>query len=141
MGRKIRKHIKIIYPINPPALKEVLHEQKGNVPLNIINTDRISFSVLRNEKNKLRKIENISYEIAIEDHWEWIVRYDDHGGNGLLHYHFRISLKNDRAVESTAGIKKYKNKDHELTWVCKDIKRKYLVYRSKLLKKMKLDLY
>ena len=86
-------------------------------------TDRISFSILRNEKNKLRKIENISYEIAIEDRWEWIVRYDDHGGNGILHRHFRISLKDVRVVESAAGIKKYKNKNHELTWVCNDIKR------------------
>lgn len=141
MGRKIRKHIKMIYPIDPPPLKEVLHKQRANVPLSIAQTDRISFSVLRNEDNRLRKIENISYEINIRDKWEWIVRYDDHGGNGPLHRHFRISLDDERVVESTAGIKKYKSKDYELTWVCKDIKRNYPIYRSKFLKRMGLDLY
>lgn len=138
MGRRIRKHIKIIYPINPLALKEDLHKQRGNVPLSTANTDRISFSVLRNENNRLKIIENISYEIFVRDNWEWIVRYDDHGGNGHLHRHFRISLKDESVVESNAGIKKYKNKDNELTWVCKDIKRNYLIYRSKFLKNMGL---
>lgn len=141
MGKRIRKHIKIIYPINPPTLKEVLHKQKGNVPLNVVPTDRISFSALRNENNRLRKIENISYEISIKNSWEWIVRYDDHGGNGPLHRHFRVSLKDGSVVESNAGIKKYKNRDYELTWVCNDIKRNYLIYRSKFLKNMGLDLY
>lgn len=141
MGKRIRKHIKVIYPIEPPILKEDLHKQIGNVPLSTVQTDRISFSVLRNNKNRLRKIENISYEIFIKDKWEWIVRYDDHGGNGPLHRHFRVSLKDESVVESTAGIKKYKNKDHELTWVCNDIKRNYLIYRSKFLKSIGLDLY
>lgn len=141
MGKRIRKHIKLIYSIDTPALKEDLHKDGGNVPLNIAQTDRISFSVLRNDRNKLRKIENISYDIRIKDSWEWIVRYDDHGGNGPLHRHFRVSLKDESVVESTAGIKKYKNKDHELTWVCNDIKRNYLTYRSKFLKSIGLDLY
>lgn len=141
MAKRIRKHFKNIYPLKKPILKEVLHAQTGNIPLNIAQTDRISFSVLRNEKNNLRKIENISYEINIEDRWEWIVRYDDHGGNGPLHRHFRLSLKDNRIVESTAGIKKYKNKDHQLTWICNDIKRNYLIFRSKFLKNIGLDLY
>ena len=65
MSRKIRKHIKIIYPVNPPVLvlEEVLHKQKGDVPLNIVPTDRISFSVLRNENNSLRKIENMGLDL------------------------------------------------------------------------------
>ena len=125
----------------PPPIQEILHAQSGSIPLNIIKTDRISFSVLRNENNNLRKIENISYEINIKNSWEWIVRYDDHGGKGYLHRHHRLSLEDNSDIISIADIKKYKNKDHELTWVCKDIKRKYLVYRSRLLKKMKLDLY
>jgi hypothetical protein len=141
MGKKIRKHIRTVFLVNPPALKEALHKQKGNVPLSVTQADRISFSVLRNENNKLRKIENISYEIYVQDNWEWIVRYDDHGGNGCLHRHFRVSLKDESIIESNAGIKKYNNKDHELTWVCKDIKRNYLIYRSKFLGNMGLDLY
>lgn len=140
---KRRKHVKNIYPIKKPSIiiKETLHAQNGSVPLNIVQTDRISFSVLRDEKNRIRKIENISYGIHIEGKWEWIVRYDDHGGKGPLHRHIRISLEDEKVVESTAGIKKYKNKDYELTWVCNDIKRNYLIFRSKFLKNMGIDLY
>lgn len=141
MVKRIRKHFKKIYPIKKPVIRETLHTKSGNIPLNIAQTDRISFSVLRNEQNRLRKIENISYEINIKDRWEWVVRYDDHGSKGFLHRHFRVSLTDDREIESSAGIKRYKNKDHELTWVCKDIKKNYLIFRSKFLKNMGLDLY
>lgn len=141
MVKRIRKHFKNVFPITKPTPKETLHTQTGNIPLNKARTDRISFSVLRNEKNNLRKIENISYEISIDDNWVWVVRYDDHGGQGLLHRHYRISLTNDREIESSAGIKRYKNKDYELTWVCNDIKKNYLIFRSKFLKNNGLDLY
>lgn len=141
MVKRIRKHFKNIFPIKKTVPKEILHAQSGNIPLNIAQTDRISFSVLRNERNNVRKIENISYDISIEGKWEWVVRYDDHGGTGLLHRHFRVSLTGDKEVESSAGIKKYKNKDYELTWVCNDIKRNYLTFRVKFLKNMALDLY
>jgi len=141
MGRRVRRHSRLPLFLKKPKLKEILHSQNGNIPLNIAQSDRISFSVLRNDKNKLRKIENISYEINIANKWEWVVRYDDHGGIGSLHRHIRISLKDDSDVESTAGIKRYKNKDHELTWVCKDIKRNYLAFRKRFLKSNGLDLY
>lgn len=141
MSRKIRKHIRNIYPIKKPPEKENLHTQNGDVSLNIAQTDKISFSVLRNEKNRIIKIENISYEIAIENRWEWIVRYDDHGGKGPLHRHIRISLQDEKSIESTGGIRKYRNKDHELTWVCNEIKRNHQIFRSKFLKNMGLDLY
>lgn len=70
MRKKIRKHIKrIIFQKKPPQ-KEVLHPHAGNVPLNIVLQDRISFSVLRSESNHIKKIENISYEINIDGKWE-----------------------------------------------------------------------
>lgn len=141
MGKKIRKHFKNIYPIRKPLQKETLHSQSRNIPLNTAQLDRISFSVLRNNKNRLRKVENVSYEINVKEKWEWVVRYDDHGGVGLLHRHFRISLKDSSNVESSEGIRKYKNKDYELTWVCNDIKRNHLIYRRKFLKNSGLDLY
>lgn len=122
-------------------VKEKPHKKKGDIPLNKAQEDRISFSVLRNDKNRIRKIENISYEININDKWEWVVRYDDHGGTGLLHRHVRISTKDDSDVESSSGIKQYKNKDFELTWVYEDIKRNYLVFRKKFCKNSGLDLY
>ena len=141
MVKRIRKHFKNIFPTTKPIPKEILHTQNGNIPLNIVQADRISFSVLRNEKNKVRMIENISYEIYIEDHWEWIVRYDDHSGTGLLHRHLRVSLKDNSSVESSTGIKRYKNKDYELTWVINSIKRNYLALRRSFLKNEGLDLY
>lgn len=141
MRKRIRKHHRNILPLKKPRKKEILYTQKGDIPLNVAQSDKISFSVLRNDKKRIRKIENISYEISIESKWKWVVRYDDHGGTGLLHRHFRVSLIDNREVESTAGIKKYKNKDHELTWVCNDIKRNYLIFRSKFLKNSGLDLY
>ena len=139
--RKRRKHFKNIYRIKKPPIKETLHTQNGDVPLNIAQIDRISFSVLRDEKNRIRKIENISYEILIKNKWEWVVRYDDHGGIGPLHRHIRVSLQDEKSIESTGGIRKYKNKDHELTWVCNEIKRNHQIFRSKFLKNMGLDLY
>ena len=141
MARKIRRHFKTNLPVKKPKVKEVLHKQTGNIPLNKAQTDRISFSVQRNNQNNLRKIENISYEISFNGNWEWVVRYDDHGGSGRLHRHFRVNLNDDSEVESTAGIKKYRNKDFELTWVCNDIKRNYLTFRSRFLRRIGLDLY
>ena len=138
---RARKHFKNILPLKKLPLKENLHVQKGNIPLNIAQSDRISFSVLRNEKNNIRIIENISYDIYVKNNWEWVVRYDDHSGQGLLHRHYRISLNDTSEIESSSGIKRYKNKDYELTWVCNDIKRNYLIFRVKFLRNSKLDLY
>ncbi len=134
MHRKFKKHRKLILSIKKWVPKEKLHTHSANVLLNIARNDRISFSVLRNEKNHIRKIENISYEIVIDGKWEWVVRYDDHGGFGLLHRHVRVSLEDERVVKSNDGIRKYKNKDHQLTWACKDIRRSYLIFRNKFLK-------
>ena len=141
MHRKFKKHKRLILPIRKPVLKEKLHTQNASVPLNIARSDRISFSVLRNERNNIKKIENVSYEIMSNEKWEWVVRYDDHGGLGPLHRHVRISLKDDRVVESSDDIRRYKNKDYQLTWVCKDIRRNYLIFRNKFLKNSRLDLY
>lgn len=141
MVKKFRKRAKHFYLIKKPIIKEKLYTQTGNIPLNIAQTDRISFSVLRNDKNDLRKIENISYEINIDNSLEWIVRYDDHGGTGSLHRHIRISLKDNRSVESTDGIRRYKNKNYELTWACNDIKKNYLRFRKNFLKHSGLNLY
>lgn len=141
MTRRIKKHIRRVLHIEKPLRKENLHTQTNNVPLNKALYDRISFSVLRNEENGIRKIENISYDININDKWEWVVRYDDHGGTGNLHRHYRINLTDERTIESAAGIRKYKNKDHELTWVCNEIKRDHMIFRKRFLKSCGLDLY
>ncbi len=141
MRRKIRKHIRYIYPPKKLKPKEILYTQSGSIMLNKSRDDRISYSVLRNKKNDTTKIENISYEIQVNGNWEWVVRYDDHGGVGQLHRHVRVSLIDQIDVESSVGIRKYRNKSYQLTWVCNDIKRNYLNFRFRFLKHSGLDLY
>ena len=141
MARKIRKHIPAALPLKKPPQEEDLKTWNGDVPLNIAKSDRISFSVLMNKKNEIRKIENISYEILIEGEWAWIVRFDDHGGIGSIHKHTRIALNDGREVESSEGVKKSKSKRKQFNWAFKDIKRNYLNYRYKFLKNSGLDLY
>ena len=97
--------------------------------------------MLINDKNDTKKIENISYEIQIKSRWVWVVRYDDHGGIGSLHKHFRVSLDNDQQIESSTEIEKIDNKNDQLTWVCKDIRANYLAFRDMFLSNCKLDLY
>ena len=140
MRKRIKKHKTPVTLLKPVKLKEELYQHVGRVPLNRALTDRISFSVLRNNKNNIRKIENVSYEILIEERWEWVVRFDDHGGQGNLHRHRRVSLKDEKVIEDNERIKRYTNKNHELTWVCnKDIKKNHLSYRMKFLRNSGLD--
>lgn len=141
MGKRIRKHVKFVLPLKKPKQKEELYTHSVHIPLNIAQTDRISFSVLRNNKNKIRKVENISFEISVHDKWEWVVRYDDHGGIGLLHRHYRLSLEDHSEIESSTGINERIDKNNALTWVCADIRRNYLRFRTKFLKSLGLDLY
>ena len=53
MTKRFKKHFKNIYPLKKPKKEESLHTQKRNIILNIAQSDRISFSVLRNENNNL----------------------------------------------------------------------------------------
>lgn len=52
MVKKIRKHPKIIFRLKKPINKEILHTKSGDFPLNTAGGDRISFSVLKNEKKQ-----------------------------------------------------------------------------------------
>ncbi len=141
MVKRIRKHSKVVLILKKSEKKEKLHSQKNNFPLNKAQIDRISFSVLRNEKNNIRKIENISYEININDKWEWILRYDDHGGKGSLHGHLRISLAGQKYVEISSPVVKYKTKEAELSAICNLIDNNYLNIRTEFVRNNGLDLY
>lgn len=119
--------------------REKFVSKKRSFPFNIDKTDRISYSIRVNNNRKIIKIENISYEVNIKDKWEWVLRYDDHGGIGQLHLHIRISLKNDKSVELPLEIQKSKNKEFELSWACADIKSKYKKFKKELLENEGLD--
>lgn len=129
---KIRTKEKLSY-------KEKSFPQKGSFILNNSQGDRISFSALKDGQNKIIKAENISYEIDIDSKWVCIVRYDDHGGTGLLHRHNKVSLTDDREIQSAIGTRRGNKND--LTWACDDIKSNYLAFRSDFLKNNGLDLY
>lgn len=139
--KRFRRHRNQVIILEKPKREERLYSQKANFPLNIAQVDRISFSISRNKNKEIKKIENISYEIYVNGVWEWVVRYDDHGGLGILHRHVRISLKDNHEIETHEGIKKYKNKNSQLTWVINDIKRNYLYWRKRLVKNTGIDLY
>ena len=134
MAKKKSHRKQRLHPPNKIRVKEDLKTNSGSIPLNTANLDRISFSFLINEKRMIRKIENISYEILVDDKWEWVVRYDDHGGDGNLHRHVRITLGDNSDIPSEAGIKKYKNKNLARTWVFNEIRRNHIFFRKKLLK-------
>lgn len=141
MAKKIRKHIVKNVLLKKPVPKEELTTWNGNIPLNIAKYDRISFSVLINKRREVRKIENISYDILIDDRWVNVLRYDDHGGIGLLHKHTKVAINDTREIESSEGIKRSPNKQTQFRWAFKDIKRNYLNYRTKFLKNSNIDLY
>lgn len=143
MVNRIKKHVPMqIMPVRRrKIIKSRLSKHTGIVPLNVANLDRIVFVVSRDEKNNIRVVDNIRYEININDKWEWVVRFDDHAGEGSLHKHYRVDLKSDRQILSKAQAKKYKNKNHELTWVCRDFRKNHQIYRKKFLTNCGLDLY
>lgn len=143
MVNRIKKHvpIRIIPVVKKRIIKSKLIKYTGTVPLNVANQDRIVFVVSRDDGNNIRIVDNIRYEINIEDKWEWVVRYDDHAGEGSLHRHYRVDLVSDRQILSKAKARKYKNKNHELTWVCNDFRKNHQIYRKKFLTNCGLDLY
>lgn len=141
MAKKIRKHIVKNVLFKNPVPKEELTTWNGDIPLNIAKYDRISFSVLINKRREIRKIENVSYDIFIEDRWVNVMRYDDHGGVGLLHKHIKVALNDEREIRSSGGVKKSPNKQTQFRWAFKDIQKNYLNYRTKFLKNSNIDLY
>lgn len=142
MTKRTRKHVRrISLPVIKLKIREKLRRQRKNFPIDVSLNNRISFSVLRNKNNQVIIIENISYEILVGNKWEWVVRYDDHGGIGLIHRHVRLNLNSSQEVESNLNMPKQDNKTDELTWVCKEIKGSFLKFRMEILKNSKPDLF
>jgi hypothetical protein len=126
---------------SPHIVKKSTITRGGQFPLNPGQTDRISFTAELGDNNEITKISNVSYEITMEEEWEWIVRYDDHGGREGLHRHQRISLKDQSDFKLPKEIKVTGSKQELLNWAISDIKRNYIAFRQKFLKRNGLDLY
>lgn len=143
MGRKFKKHKFPQLTLVKPPLEEEINTWNGNFPLNTANLDRISFSVWRNKNGIIRKIENISYDIFVIsiDDWITLVRYDDHGGMGILHKHIKFALNNEREIITSDWVTKTTNKNKQFRWAYKDIKNNHSSYREKFCKNSGIDLY
>lgn len=125
----------------PPIIEiEPKKDNFGGFSLNPNNSDRISFNRETDTKGTI-KISNVSYEIKIDEEWIWIVRYDDHGGKGALHRHERINLESDIDVLIADGVKRKGTKKKLYDWAIADIKKNYLIYRMRFLKRIGIDLY
>jgi hypothetical protein len=143
MSRKFKKRKFPALTLILPPQKEALFPWNGYIPLNNANLDRISFSVDRNKDGKILKIENISYDIFItaRDEWVNVIRYDDHGGTGILHKHITVALESDQEIVVSDWITKTKSKKKQFNWATRDIKNSYLAYRQKFCKSSSIDLY
>ena len=141
MSKIITKHTKQIdltYIIPKTKIPRNTIETSWDTPLNKALTDKIGFTVQKDNKGNIVKIDRITYETLINRKWEWIFRFDDHGGVGPIHGHFRISIKNDAAIEVNDSIKKFKNKNTCIPWVYKFFRKQYIDIRRKFIKENKL---
>lgn len=115
-----------------------MHSHKRTFYLNTEQLDRISFSILKDENEKIKEIQNVSYEININGKWVRIVRYDDHSGTGSLHRHTKFSFSSlKEIIESLPWIKGDKNQ--QLTQACNDIKENYEEFKNEFTKNSGLD--
>jgi hypothetical protein len=101
--------------------KEELSVVNGQFPLNPNNSDRLSFSAVVDVKNIITIINNVSYEMSFEKQWEWIIRYDDHGGIEAFHRHERLYLEDDSNLQIN-NIIEHSTKQKLLEWSINDIK-------------------
>lgn len=140
MSKKFRhlKQIDLSYVTPEIRIPTNTIETSWNAPLNKALTDRIGFTLKKDKKGIVVKIDRITYETLINNKWEWIFRFDDHGGFGPIHGHLRVSLKNDAAIEVNDGIKKCKDKNAYISWIYKFFRKQYIDIRRRFIKENKL---
>lgn len=138
MTRKIHKHIKRPLPLTIPKLSEKTEKREGEFPLYKSNTDKLHWCIEISLKGNTVKIADITFLIFVNDEWQWVVRYDDHGGDGLLHKHERLSLNDDSETTLSLPIRKNGNKKKLTEWAIDDIRKNYINYRRVFLKRNKV---
>ncbi len=123
-SKKIKKHSKAV---------------EGQFPLNPSNSDRLTFNATFDDKVFI--ISNVSYEMLFDQRWEWIIRYDDHGGTEDFHRHERYCLEDESDFPSSNIFVPDITKKKLFEWAINDIKRNYMIYRTKFCKRNSIDLY
>lgn len=104
-------------------------------------TDRITYVYEIDSSGNCTKVNNVSYEIKIEQKWYLVSRYDSI--HGFLHCHMRTSTKDHAEIllDRSSVIKKGHPKDW-LTWAIKDFRLNFFEYRKGFLKRSKIaELY
>lgn len=141
MTRKIHRHVKTILPVIPPKQPEKTEKREFEFLLYNSYSDKLHCCIEINTKGKTVKIADITFLIFINDEWQWVVRYDDHGGAGLLHRHERLSLHDESETTTPLPVRKKGNKKKLTEWAIDDIRKNYLNYRKKFLSRSKVALY
>lgn len=113
----------------------------GNFPLNPNTSDRITFSADLKKDGSIKCVNNITYMMLYQNTWEWIIRYDDHGGNGDFHGHERVSLEDDSDFPFTSITIPHGTKLQLFQWAISDIRKNYIVYRDQFCHRNGIDLY
>lgn len=113
---------------------------EGQFPLNSNNSDRISFKADFNQNKEATTINNVSYEMLYEQRWEWIIRYDDHGGSSDFHFHERYSFDDESSFQILSA-KPQGSKKKSFEWAISDIRKNYLGYRLRFCERNRIDLY
>ena len=141
VSRKFRRHIKNVLQLVMPVLPEKTEKKEFEFTLNKSQTDKLHWCIEVNQKGHTVKIADITLVILINDEWQWIVRYDDHGGQGFLHRHERISLQDESETTILLPIRKNGNKKKLTEWAIDDIRKRYLSYRRNFLAQSDIALY
>lgn len=103
-------------------------------PIYIGPEDRITYVYELDQKGMYIRVDNVSYEIKIDESWYLVSRYDSI--HGYLHCHITVSTKNKQEVlyEKPHIIKKGDPK-RWLTWAIKDFQTNFFKYRTGFLKR------
>ena len=144
MPRKFRRHInhiRKVFQFDTPVLPETTQKKDFEFLLNKNQTDKLHCCIQTNKNGKYVKIADITFLIFHNNQWEWVVRYDDHGGQGFMHRHERVSLKDESETTIPLPVRKNGNKKKLTEWAIDDVRKNYLHYRRRFLDRSKVALY
>lgn len=111
--------------------KQLLRIHRNDFRLS--NNNRLTYVYKTENKGILIEVTNVSLEIQINNKWETIIRYDN--AHGKLHRHTRITINSNADIVDYIGVKQKGSQKRLLGWAIDDIKKKYIIYKSKFLER------
>lgn len=97
--------------------------------------NRLTYVYKTNEKRNIIEITNVSLEIKIGKKWTTIIRFDN--AHGRLHRHIYFSPENNTDVVDYINVKQKGSQKELLCWAIDDLKKNYINYKKKYLKRCK----